>query len=54
VQHGGSDGRFYAAKGIPVIEFGPRGNYWHGDGEYVEIESMLQLERSLINYMKQF
>lgn len=54
VQHGGSDGRFYAAKGIPVIEFGPRGNYWHGDDEYVEIESMLQLERILINYMKQF
>lgn len=54
VQHGGSDGRFYAEKGIPVIEFGPKGNYWHGDKEYVEIESIHQLESILVDYMQQF
>lgn len=54
VQHGGSDGRFYAEKGIPVIEFGPVGNYWHGDEEYVEIESIYQLERILVEYMQKF
>lgn len=54
VQHGGSDGRFYAEKGIPVIEFGPIGNYWHGDKEYVEIESIYQLEKILVDYMTQF
>ncbi len=54
VQHGGSDGRFYAEKGIPVIEFGPTGNYWHGDEEYVEIASIHQLEEVLVAYMQQF
>ncbi len=54
VQHGGSDGRFYASKGIPVIEFGPKGGCWHGDDEFVETESINQLEAILIDYMKIF
>ena len=54
VQHGGSDGRFYAEQGIPVIEYGPIGNYWHGDGEYVEVESMYRLESILVDYIRQF
>lgn len=54
VQHGGSDGRFFAAKGIPVIEFGPKGNYWHGDEEYVDIASIYKLEEILTAYMKSF
>lgn len=54
VQHGGSDGRFYAEKGIPVIEFGPTGKYWHGDNEYVEIDSIYQLEKVLESYMQTF
>lgn len=51
-QHGGSDARFFAEKGIPAIEFGPKGDYWHGDKEYVEIESMLQLEEILFDFAK--
>lgn len=54
VQHGGSDGRFFAEQGIPVIEYGPIGNHWHGDDEYVEIESMHQLEKILMTYIRQF
>jgi succinyl-diaminopimelate desuccinylase len=53
-QHGGSDGRFFAAKGIPAIEFGPSGANWHGDDEYLDVESMQQLQLILIDYAKNF
>lgn len=53
-QHGGSDGRFFATKGIPIVEFGPKGNYWHGDDEYVEKESIKQLEEILIDFARKF
>jgi len=54
VQHGGSDGRYYAQKGIPIVEFGPKGNYWHGDDEYVEIQSVKDLEEVLVDFIKVF
>ncbi len=53
-QHGGSDTRFFAAKGIPAIEFGPKGNFWHGDGEYVETGSINQLKNILIDFARKF
>ena len=53
-QHGGSDARFFASKGIPAIEMGPKGDYWHGDGEYVEIQSLYDLEDILIDFAKNF
>lgn len=53
-QHGGSDARFFAAKGIPAIEFGPSGDYWHGDQEYVEIDSVRKLELILIDFARNF
>ena len=53
-QHGGSDGRYFAEKGIPIVEFGPTGDHWHGEDEYVEIQSMLQLEEILIDYIESF
>ena len=53
-QHGGSDARFFAEKGIPAIEFGPKGNYWHGDNEYVEIESIYKLEEIIYDFAKKF
>ncbi|KOO42912.1 M20 family metallopeptidase [Priestia koreensis] len=39
-QHGSADGRFYSRFGIPAVEFGPRGAHWHGEKEYVEIDSV--------------
>lgn len=51
-QHGSSDGRFFASKGIPVVEFGPVGFDWHGDKEYVEIESIYQLEKILKTFIE--
>jgi succinyl-diaminopimelate desuccinylase len=48
-QHGSADTRFFAEKDIPAIEFGCVGADWHGDEEYVEIDSMLRLEQILID-----
>lgn len=53
-QHGSSDGRFFASKGIPVIEFGPVGSNWHGEDEYVEIESIFKLEKILEAFIRSF
>jgi len=53
-QHGGSDARFFATRGIPAIELGPIGKAWHGDDEYVEIQSMIDLENILIEYAQHF
>jgi len=53
-QHGGSDTRFFAAKGIPAIEFGPKGDFWHGDREYVETGSINQLKNILIDFARKF
>jgi len=53
-QHGGSDARFFASKGIPAIEMGPKGNHWHGDDEYVDIDSIYNLENVLIDFAKTF
>ncbi len=55
-QHGGSDARFFASMGgIPAIEMGgPKGDCWHGDGEYVDIESIYHLEEVLIDFAQNF
>lgn len=39
-QHGTADTRFFAAAGVPAVEFGPVGRNHHGDGEYVEVDSL--------------
>lgn len=39
-QDGSADTRFYAAKGVPAVEFGPVGANHHGPEEYVEIDSL--------------
>lgn len=54
VQQGGSDGRYFSYKGIPAVELGPKGNYWHGENEYVEKKSIVQLEEILIDFAKSF
>lgn len=39
-QHGSADTVFYSQYGIPAVEFGPSGANWHGDDEYVVIDSV--------------
>ncbi len=38
--HGTNDARFAAAVGIPAISFGPIGNNYHSDNEWVDIKSL--------------
>lgn len=53
-QHGSSDARFFSRKGIPVLEFGPKGENLHGDNEYVEIQSVYRLEEILKDFIRKF
>ncbi|PLS15974.1 succinyl-diaminopimelate desuccinylase [Bacillus sp. M6-12] len=53
-QHGSADTVFYAAFGIPAIEFGPTGGNWHGDEEYVETESLIAYKNMLVDYCLEF
>ena len=39
----GSDAPYFSCKGIPVIMMNPIGANWHGDNEYVEIDSLYTL-----------
>lgn len=54
VQHGGADTRYFAAKGIPAVEFGPSGAAWHGDDEYVDLKSVEDLREILIDFAFRF
>lgn len=49
-QHGAADTRYYAEVngGEGAIEFGPTGDDWHGNAEYVEIESVHQYKDILL------
>ncbi|WP_071458514.1 M20 family metallopeptidase [Bacillus massilinigeriensis] len=53
-QHGSADTHFFASKGIPAIEFGPSGLNWHGDDEYVEMESVEIYARMLEDFVRGF
>lgn len=53
-QHGAADTQFFAAHGIPAIEFGPSGANWHGDDEYVLLESLEKYKEILIDYVKTY
>ncbi|WP_144511840.1 M20 family metallopeptidase [Bacillus sp. FJAT-22090] len=50
-QHGSADTRFYAAKGAGAIEFGPSGEDWHGEKEYVLIPSIEQFKLILVSFI---
>lgn len=49
-QHGAADTRYYAAVngGEGAIEFGPAGDDWHGNAEYVETESVHEYKNILL------
>lgn len=45
--NGASDGRFFAEKHIPCIEFGPTGSNSHAENEYLYIPSLMTVYQSL-------
>lgn len=51
-QHGAADTRYYAEKtgGEGAIEFGPSGDDWHGNAEYVVISSVHAYKNILITH----
>ncbi|WP_432661901.1 M20/M25/M40 family metallo-hydrolase [Wukongibacter baidiensis] len=53
-QHGSSDIRFFSKYNIPAVELGPSGAFWHSDGEYVDIQSMLDLQRIIEQFIMSF
>lgn len=53
-QHGSADTKFYSKYGIPAIEFGPCGANWHGDDEYVVIDSINTYKEILKDFIKNF
>lgn len=50
-QDGSADTRFYAAKGIAAVEFGPVGANHHGADEYVEIQSLCDYKEILKHFL---
>lgn len=53
-QHGSADTRFYSAYGIPAIEFGPSGANWHGDDEYIILESIYLYQQMITEFASRF
>lgn len=53
-QHGSADTQFFSAQGIPAIEFGPSGGNWHGDDEFVELQSIETYKNILIDYIQNY
>lgn len=49
--YGSTDGRFFDAKGMPVIMFRPNGGNAHGDGEWLSYASWQQFHAVLEQYI---
>lgn len=45
---------FLSAYDIPSIEFGPSGANWHGDREYVILDSVQDYQQMLIDFANEF
>jgi acetylornithine deacetylase len=49
-----TDAALIAAKGIPTVNFGPKGNGLHGATEYVELESVKQNAAVILDFILNF
>ncbi len=52
VEHGATDGRFFASLGIPVITLYPVGGGIHSEYEWVEIDSLYKMYELFYDYVK--
>lgn len=50
VSAGASDMRFYSAKGLPCVTYGPTGGNHHASNEYVDISSLEKVYNAVRNY----
>jgi len=53
-QHGSADSKYYSKYGIPAVEFGPCGGHWHGDDEYVDLNSADNYIKILKHFIENF
>lgn len=51
-EYGTSDGRYFAAKGMPVIVSQPIGADTHGESEYIQINSVIEYTQVIVNWLK--
>lgn len=51
-QHGFADTRYFSRFNVPAVEFGPTGNHWHGDGEYIEIDSVDNYKDIIVSFAR--
>lgn len=51
-QHGSHDGKFFMKHGGAAVEFGPPGHGWHGDHEYVYINSVEEYQQILTHFLR--
>lgn len=50
--HPASDGRFFSAKGIPVIMFNPKCSQGHVKNEWVDVNSLEKVNDVLVDFLK--
>ncbi len=52
VEHGASDVRFFARRGVPAADFGPLGANYHAKNEWVSIRSMEYIYKTLKKFIQ--
>jgi succinyl-diaminopimelate desuccinylase len=50
-KHGAADGRYYHARGVDAVIFGPGGDGQHGPAEYVDVTTLRPYEKALIAFL---
>ncbi len=50
--HGATDARYFAEAGVPSLVFGAKGGNFHGQGEWVDLESLENVRQILSEFLK--
>jgi succinyl-diaminopimelate desuccinylase len=50
-KHGAADGRFYSARGVDAVIFGPGGDGQHGPDEYADLTTVLPYREALVSFL---
>ena len=50
-EHGAADGRFYSARGVDAVIFGPGGDGQHGPHEYVDLRTVGPYREALVSFL---
>ncbi|MEV4640682.1 M20/M25/M40 family metallo-hydrolase [Actinoplanes sp. NPDC049548] len=51
-KHGAADGRFYSARGVDAVIFGPGGDGQHGPGEYADLATVAPYRAALVTFLR--